>query len=220
MGKKLTRNEGITGDAMVNMGPDKPVLILKHCHDMKKQEMCLRAVTLLLLLSCLTLFIFTISSDSINFGSKGQESAESGAFSRQEAVFPSGLTHTENMSDEQLIQWKVHFGDSYNAEKCAIVIPDMGKYFVYVKIVLRCQNEDRFENPKKTLVVKLQKWNPRYNKTLDLTDAFDDIVCTTGLFRTVFLGELFDLTADDHVSVFIAKGYKLINQSSFGAYRT
>lgn len=56
--------EAACGDTMIDMGPDKSVLILiKHCQDMKQQETRLRLSTLLLLLSCTALFIFAICAD-------------------------------------------------------------------------------------------------------------------------------------------------------------
>ncbi|KAM7393377.1 hypothetical protein PAMA_008165 [Pampus argenteus] len=231
MGQTCTRSEDVSG----NIGRDRSVVIpIKHCCDAKKQEMRVRVITLLLLLGCVVLSIFAASRDSSDVGSEGQESAESGALANQLSAFRSDnptansnglhigleLMHTGDLSDGRLIQWKVQFGDSYNAEKCAIVIPDTGKYFVYIKIVLGCQNEDRSEKHKKTLFVKLQKWSRFYNKTRELTDALEDIVCNLVMFRTVFVGELFELTKGDHVSVFIAKGYNLITKSSFGAYLT
>lgn len=48
------RNELVEG------GLDEPALILiRHCRDMKRQEACLRLITLLLLFSCTALFVFT-----------------------------------------------------------------------------------------------------------------------------------------------------------------
>ena len=80
MGQNLTGHtlpaEAACGNAMMDMGHDESLLILiKHCRDMKQQETRLRLVTLLLVLSCTTLFIFTISADlrqPENSGSSGQ----------------------------------------------------------------------------------------------------------------------------------------------------
>lgn len=48
------------GDAMMGVSRDEPALILiDHCRDMKKQEARLRLVTLLLLLGCAALFVYS-----------------------------------------------------------------------------------------------------------------------------------------------------------------
>lgn len=117
------------------------------------------------------------------------------------------------------IKWDVMFGEKYSKEKRAIVIPETGFYFVYVRIALSCQDEDEAANFKR-FYVELHKWNERYNKTVRLTEAWDGIVCTSEGSRSVFVGQLFDLLKGDHVRVWIGEGYELITKSSFGAYLT
>lgn len=119
------------------------------------------------------------------------------------------------MSDRQYIRWEVLFGEKYNAERRAIVIPETGVYFVYVKIDLRCH----YENQTAEFYVVLQSWNEGYNKTLSRTHAWEGLECRFGASRTVVVGELLDLLEGDHVSVWIEKGYKLMSKSSFGAFR-
>ncbi len=125
----------------------------------------------------------------------------------------------DNKSDGLYIKWDVRFGEKYNKEKRAIVIPETGFYFVYVRISLSCQDEDGAANFKR-FYVELHKWNEGYNKTVQLAEAWDGIVCTSERFRNVFVGQLFDLLKGDHVRVWIGEGYGLIRKSSFGAYLT
>lgn len=68
MGQTLMRDalpaEAACGDSVIDMGPDESVLILiKHCRDMKQQETRLRLITLILLLSCIALILFTTGAD-------------------------------------------------------------------------------------------------------------------------------------------------------------
>lgn len=68
MGQRLLKNtqpaETASGDSVIGIGPDESVLILiKHCSDMKQQEMRLRLITLFLLLSCMALILFTSRVD-------------------------------------------------------------------------------------------------------------------------------------------------------------
>lgn len=76
MGQNVTGHglpaEAAFGDMVVDMGQNESVLILmKHCRDMKRQESCLRLITLLLLLGCATLFFFVICADSRQHGNSG-----------------------------------------------------------------------------------------------------------------------------------------------------
>lgn len=58
--KKTQPAEAASGDSVIDIRPDESVLILiKHCSDMKQQEMRLRLITLFLLLSSMALILFT-----------------------------------------------------------------------------------------------------------------------------------------------------------------
>lgn len=119
--------------------------------------------------------------------------------------------------DGQYITWDAEIGDeSYSKTKHAIVIPQNGFYFIYVRITLRCNDlEDA-----KLFNLELHNWNKGYNKTVCLTEAWDDVDCSQEGARNVFVGQLFDLLQGDHVSVQIKQGYPLITKSLFGAYVT
>ncbi|XP_071323030.1 tumor necrosis factor ligand superfamily member 15-like [Trachinotus anak] len=242
MGQKLMGPtlpaEAASGDAVADMGQDESVLILiKHCRDMKQQESCLRLVTLLLLLSCTTLFVFIISADLRqrgDSGSSGQRSAaeQHPAYSKQKqlcpADHPQNTSHrphihlrsvdAENRSNAQYIKWNVEFGERYDEERRAIVIPKTGVYFIYVTVTLTCQEEDPAADFNR-FYVELRSWNKGYDMPRLLTKAWNGITCINSEGpRSVFVGQLFDLLAGDHVSVWIGAGYNLIMKSSFGAY--
>ncbi|XP_029300990.1 uncharacterized protein LOC115016975 [Cottoperca gobio] len=245
MGQKLIGHtlpaEAAHVDAMMDLGPDEFVLVLiKHCRDMKQQETCLRLISLLLLLSCVALFIFSFGADlwkSENSGSRGQGSAveQSPASSQlQERVFPADDPQTNfqrlqdfkihlrsqseyNKPDGHYIKWDKVFGETYNEEKRAIMIPENGFYFIYLRFALGCHDEDKAANFTR-FYVELRNSNEGYNTTIRLLEASDGIACTSIGFRSVFLGQLFDLSKGDNVSVWIGKGYKLINKASFGAF--
>lgn len=122
------------------------------------------------------------------------------------------------MRGGQYIKWDIVFGEKYIVpEKGAIVIPQTGFYFVYVRIALQCSagngNFMRF-------YVELHSWNKGYNKSVPLMVASERVACTPESSRNLFLGQLFDLLQGDHVSVWITQGYKLIQKSFFGAYLT
>ncbi|XP_054468912.1 uncharacterized protein LOC129102690 [Anoplopoma fimbria] len=225
------------GNAMIDMGPDRSLLILlKHCRDMKQQETRLRIITLLLLLGCTALFIFTICVDlrpHENSVSSGQGSAaERGpSHSKQVRVSPADSqtnfkrlrihlrsVSEDNKTDPRLIRWDVDFGENnYDNKKRAIVIPEDGFYFVYVWVALGCHQVDRASNFKE-FKVALHKWTEGYNCNVTLIEAWDGITCTPDGKRSVFVGQLFELWKGDHVSVWINRGYKLITKSTFGAY--
>ncbi|XP_040914620.1 tumor necrosis factor ligand superfamily member 15-like [Toxotes jaculatrix] len=224
-------------DTVSGVGQDRSVLILiKHCRDMKQQEMRLRLITLLLLLSCAALFIFTVGFElkqRENSTSTTQMSMDMQypAYSQQGQLCSGDNPQTnvqrlhihlrfvpeDNKTDGLYINWDVNFGEKYNKEKRAIVIPETGIYFIYVRTTLRCQDKDDAAKFKKFNMM-LHKWNEGYNKTLHLADTWDGVACASEGLRSVFVGQLFDLLEGDHVSVWIGEGYELILKSSFGAY--
>ncbi|XP_035524531.1 tumor necrosis factor ligand superfamily member 15 [Morone saxatilis] len=239
MGQKLRGHtlpaEAACRDSMIDIGRDESVLILiKHCQDMKQQETRLRLITLILLLTCMALLIYTTSSglrQHEESGSRGQGSAveQRAPYSRQETLFPEDKqtrlrihlrppspTNKTKMSDGQYFEWDVDFGKYYNEKTRAIVIPASGIYFVYVRITLSCHGEET--QNLQLFSLRLRCWNERYTKQRQLTDAKDDVECTQDRSKSVFVGQLFDLNEGDHLSVWIEKGYKLIKTSSFGAF--
>ncbi|XP_068561577.1 uncharacterized protein [Cebidichthys violaceus] len=216
---------------MIDMGPDKSVLILlKHCKEMKQQEMHLRLITLLLLLGCSTLFIFTICADLRQREDSASSEQRSPDYSKQDRVCPTDTQtnskrlridlrseSANNKTDPQYLRWNVVFGEKYNKERRAIVIPENGFYFVYVRTALNCHGADRASNFEK-FSFALHKWNEGYNMNVTLMDAWDGITCSPDGSKSAFVGQLFELLKGDHVSVWIKQGYKLITNSAFGAY--
>ncbi|XP_074473764.1 tumor necrosis factor ligand superfamily member 15-like [Sebastes fasciatus] len=220
----------------MDMGHDESTLILiKHCRDMKKQETRLRFITLLLVFSCTTLFMFTIWADlrhRENSGSSGQPTAV--AFSKQETVCPAdnpqkniqrlqlnllSESGDDNTTHGQYLKWYALPHEKYNKQKRAIVIPEDGSYFIYVRISLGCHDFDQAKIFSRFFVA-LHQWNEGYPETQTPLEVWDGINCTSDTFRSVFVGQLFDLSKGDHMSVWIGEGYKLITKSAFGAFLT
>ncbi|XP_026153720.1 uncharacterized protein LOC113124814 [Mastacembelus armatus] len=242
MGQKPVRHtlqaEAASGDADIGMDMDESVLILiKHCQDMKQQETHLRLITLLLLLSCTALFIFTTGADLRQTSGHSEQRSTAEPSSASAAAYqqlcPADNPQTnvqrlhvylksvpaENITDRLYMKWYKVFGDNYNDKKRAIVIPETGYYFVYATFALSCQDEVEDESFKK-FYVTLHRWNEGYRQEKTIGSAMDGIECSSDRSRSVFMGQLFYLLNGDHVSVWIEEGYKLITKSSFGAYST
>ncbi|XP_051268347.1 uncharacterized protein LOC127370377 [Dicentrarchus labrax] len=240
MGQKLRGHtqpaEAACRGSMIDIGRDESVLILiKHCQDMKQQETRLRLITLLLLLTCMAMLIYTTSAglrQHEESGSHGQGSAveQGAAHPRQERLCPEdnqtpvrihlrppSPTNKTKMSDGQYLEWDVDFGErNYDEETHAIVIPAPGIYFVYLRITLSCHGEKtpNFE----LFTLQLYCLNEGYPKRRLLTDAMDGLECTQDRSKSVFVGQLFELVEGDYLKVLMKKGYKLMKTASFGAY--
>lgn len=121
------------------------------------------------------------------------------------------------MTDKFYIKWAPTLGEEHE-EKHAIVIPETGYYYIYVRFLLQCQDGDNKEETFNRFFIELHKWNKGYNKDIKLTEAWDGVMCPPYGYRTVFVGQLFDLFEGDHVKVWVEDGYNLISRSSFGAF--
>ncbi|XP_022075725.1 uncharacterized protein LOC110969854 [Acanthochromis polyacanthus] len=236
MGQKLMGHTGaVCGDAVVDMSPDKSVLILlKHCQDMKQQETRLRFITLFLLLGCTALFIFTICADlrqhgSSGFSGQGNPAEHSLAYSKQECSHTKAAQNEfqsvrndlrsvfeNNVDNKTYMKWQPVIGENYSEKERAIVIPVTGFYFVYAHFALRCHDKDEGF---KRFSVQLHRRPFGYNDNVSLTDFRDAIKCSSEPYRNIFVGQLFELEREDQVKVWLREGYKLIASSSFGIFR-
>ncbi|CAJ1071040.1 uncharacterized protein LOC117831433 [Xyrichtys novacula] len=219
---------------------DESVLILlKHCQEMKRQETRLRLISLLLLLGCAGLFIFTQLQR--NSGSSGQQSSvgQSPVESRTEYLTADPQRNTERLridltspgdpdrNSSNTIEWSVVLcsdDSNYDEKERAIVIPEEGTYLVYIRMAFRCYNR---EHGSEKLHIKLNVQNKVYdnpecsrNNVRLLTNAVDSVQCGPGLFRTLSMIQLYSLMKGDHLSVSLEEGYGLVTQSSFGAIFT
>lgn len=128
--------------------------------------------------------------------------------------------NTESDLNGQSLKWAKMtdgFDKNYNEERRAIVIPQAGFYFVYLRISLNCNGESD-ENPSR-FFMHLQKWNKGYSKTVNLTDALDVLDCNQWpMSKNLYVGQLFDLSEEDNLSVWVRDGYKMIKKAEFGAF--
>lgn len=127
--------------------------------------------------------------------------------------------HVYEERDEQYLRWDAESGKSYSKMRHAIVIPQSGYYFVYVRTMVRCHNQVHSRDYE-VFKLELHCWNEGYNKTRELTQAWDGVDCSRGsaVSRNVFVGQIFNLMEGDHISVFIKHGFALVTKSFFGAY--
>lgn len=114
----------------------------------------------------------------------------------------------------QLIKWEPSFGAHYyNQDRNAIVIRQDGFYFVYVRITFICPDT------KANLNVILYTWSEKYRLDVVLTQVWD--ACSNGQSRNVFVGQQFDLSEGEYLSVVVTEGYRQItDESVFGAFLT
>ncbi|XP_017297659.1 uncharacterized protein LOC108251756 [Kryptolebias marmoratus] len=214
---------------VVGMNSDESVLLLiKHCRDMKQQEVLLRTVTLLLLLSCTAVFLFTSWAA---FRPCTESAAEQKvAYLKEEKLCPAeksgnerGHLHNiqlsgnlDTLADGSYSSWnsETDIGDKrlYNRDNHSIVIPVEGTYFVSLRFTLSCPAAE----PYQLFHVKLQRLPEGYNMYVNLTEVWDGLDCELQQFRTVFVGQLFKLHKGDRLSVWMEKGSKLIYKSWLG----
>ncbi|KAL4005140.1 hypothetical protein ACER0C_004853 [Sarotherodon galilaeus] len=227
------------GDALISVTPDESVLILiNHCRDMKRQEARLRLITLLLLLGCAALFVY---STCANLGQHGKSSRhgsaedQTPAYSKQERGCPEA-PHAETVqrkaetekihlqstgkTNGSYITWTPMLGKmNYDKEKNAIVIPTTGIYFIYLRFTLSCDDDVEKAEFRK-FHIQLQRWSEAYGKVTTELDAWESVKCQKESkdYQTLFVGQLFDRLEGEFLSVKVIDGYNLIKTSFFGAF--
>ncbi|XP_062268346.1 uncharacterized protein LOC133974701 [Platichthys flesus] len=223
------------GDQETGLDRDQPVCILiRHCRDMKRQETRLRLLTMLLLLGCSALYIFTLCAELRNreHQSSGdhraagphQERLQTAVSSTEKKRFNIHLRQNHSVpkdtgTDERYIMWKQIIPEDNQCDQTRkdIVIPKDGVYFIYIRTSLFCRNATGAASSN-MFYMQLRFWNENYNESRVLTDAREVVSCPPVAFRTVSVQQLFDLSEGDHVSVRIGAGYQLINKADFGAF--
>ncbi|XP_071377286.1 uncharacterized protein [Centroberyx affinis] len=218
-------------DVEVGARPDESLLVLlAHCRDMKRQETRLRLATLFLLFGCCAVFLFCISP-----AFKGQAvTAEFGtAYSKQDSVVKdcpqtiltrpiihlTSVKSAEDRSNGTHIKWDATLGEKYyNSSERAIVIPQPGIYYVYMRIALY-QKRHEEEHEEERISIKLHTWKDSYPKDVTIMEAFDGIAATEHVNKNVYLGRVFELKTGDLLRVWIGSGYDLIDfrKTFFGA---
>ncbi|XP_058472744.1 uncharacterized protein LOC131445953 [Solea solea] len=232
------------GDAERSLGycDDTALILIKHCRNMRRQDFFLRLINLLVL-TCAAFFICSICAGSWTRQSSGEQTSteeQRAVYLKQESQFPSEPATTKNnnqgfniqlrsLSDRNTevkkVKWEVenlNMRNQYKEERQAIVIPRDGVYFIYARFQLACHKNFPLKfNP---LYVELDWWSEAYDKPQFLMQVKDGLACENqsmgGGYRNVFMGQLFNLTTDYHVSVNVLRGYELITMAYFGAHLT
>ncbi|KAM9841117.1 uncharacterized protein ACBR49_014635 [Aulostomus maculatus] len=221
--------EGVSGDAMMREGPDKCLLVLlKHCKDMKQQEVRLRITTVLVLFSCSAVYLYTNFVGSMQrptFGAQEKEGADvpSPAYSIQPSpcstdspkrlLFHLVSVPTDLTTSGGYLNWKPKITGANDMERRCVMIPQTGFYFVHVMIALSCQAE-RESQKFHPFFMKMNKWNEGYNSTVNLMDIRDGVTCTQAQSKSVFVGQIFELVKGDHIKQALNVIEYLAGQSS------
>nr|XP_020495749.1 uncharacterized protein LOC109988569 [Labrus bergylta] len=240
MGQKQMRSTVPIEEACrrVDIHQDESVLILlQHCRDIKQRDTRFRLVSLLLLLGCVSLFIFLQLREY--YGSTRQENAvQSGpAYSKQEcpSADPQSISSNrlsialtsmkvQTNNDSGYLNWR---GEKHRTSTDAIEISKTGYYFIYLTITFKCdlqhQDED-FQEFRLTLQRSNEGYGPK-PKPYNLTTAMDSVGCSPRSdsltqVRTLTMVQLFSLIEGDHVKVWVNKGLGMIIKSFFGAFQT
>ncbi|CAB1421753.1 unnamed protein product [Pleuronectes platessa] len=216
------------GDLETGLDRDQPVCILiRHCRDMKQQETRLRLITMLLLLGCSALYIFTLcaelrKTEPQSSGEHHQEKLQAAVSSTEKKTFNIDLRQRhsdhEDPGTDGYIEWEqiIPEDNHHDQSRRDIVIPEDGVYFIYFRTSLICNNATGAALSN-MFHMELRSWNANYNTSRDLTETRDGVSCPPVAFRTVSVAQLFDLEEGDHVSVRVGAGYELIDDASFGA---
>uniref|UniRef100_A0A3P8SVW2 THD domain-containing protein n=1 Tax=Amphiprion percula TaxID=161767 RepID=A0A3P8SVW2_AMPPE len=114
------------------------------------------------------------------------------------ASHPTGSVFENNVDDKTYMKWQSVIGENYSEKDRAVVIPVTGFYFVYARFALRCYDDDEGF---KTFSVQLHRLPFGYNDNVSLADSRDAIKCPSERYRTVFVGQLFELEEEDQVKV-------------------
>ncbi|XP_029565981.1 lymphotoxin-alpha [Salmo trutta] len=227
---KCARNSEIPHDTVISMAQQESVvLLLKHCQEMKRQESRLRLVTLFLVLGCAAVFVFT---QRVNRDCNEKHSLKPAEYSRQQAIDRQGqnlkpnahLTTSSrcNSVPEDYIQWEheaiglVHMQNfTYDEKKHALVVPQGGRYFVYVGVNFRMPDKDKVSGEIHFLSLKVLKFSNSYQYNCPIMEVKDSIPGNRRGTRTVYTGQVVALEEGDLLRVSINEdNYELIDCST------
>uniref|UniRef100_A0A8C7I557 THD domain-containing protein n=1 Tax=Oncorhynchus kisutch TaxID=8019 RepID=A0A8C7I557_ONCKI len=230
---KCARNSEIPHDTLISMAQQESVvLLLKHCQEMKRQESRLRLVTLFLVLGLCTLscgnivqgqppgmlafcvlnikWIYFQNHDRLYISSDPLHLLLPPASSRCNSV------------PEDYIQWEhqetglVHMQHfTYDEKKHALVVPQGGRYFVYVGVNFRMPHKDKVSGEIHFLSLKVLKFSNRYPDDCPIMEVKDSIPDNRRGARTVYTGQVVALEEGDLLRVSINEdNYELIDCSA------
>ncbi|KAJ7988232.1 hypothetical protein DPEC_G00321460 [Dallia pectoralis] len=232
-------------DAVIPMEQQESVILLKHCKELQRQERRMRLITLSLILSFAAVFSISLNiiRDSIEKATfKSPEFLGQQAIAdqvqpgtTQNSIKPSVHLTTPfnkicNASASGYTQWAhrdnfglIHLhGFTYNEANSSLVVPQDGRYFVYVGINFR-------NNLQLTHIVtlKVQIYTEDYKDPEDVMEVKDSIPAEKEVpvfRRTLYTGQVLVLTKGAFLMVKLdTKSYELIDCQTernmyFGAF--
>ncbi|XP_041755326.1 tumor necrosis factor ligand superfamily member 15 [Coregonus clupeaformis] len=225
------RNREIPEDTVISMAQQETVFILlKHCQEMKRQESRWRLVTLFLVLGCAAVFFFTqrvIRDCNEKDTFTTAENSRQQAIDRQEQNLKPNAHLTTSSScnsvPKDYIQWEhqdtglMHMQNfTYDENKQALVVPQEGRYFVYVGVNFRMPDKDKVSGKVHFLSLKVLKYSNSYENNWPIMEVKDSIPDDRrGERRTMYTGQVVTLEEGDLLMVSIDEdNYELIDCSA------
>uniref|UniRef100_A0A673WI79 THD domain-containing protein n=1 Tax=Salmo trutta TaxID=8032 RepID=A0A673WI79_SALTR len=220
---KCARNSEIPHDTVISMAQQESVvLLLKHCQEMKRQESRLRLVTLFLVLGCAAVFVFTqrVNRDCNEKVSNNHDRLYISS-DPLHLLLPPASSRC-NSVPEDYIQWEheaiglVHMQNfTYDEKKHALVVPQGGRYFVYVGVNFRMPDKDKVSGEIHFLSLKVLKFSNSYQYNCPIMEVKDSIPGNRRGTRTVYTGQVVALEEGDLLRVSINEdNYELIDCST------
>ncbi|XP_010899432.2 tumor necrosis factor ligand superfamily member 15 [Esox lucius] len=230
-----TLNSEDPQDTVIPMDQQTSVIILlKHFQEMKRQENRLRLLMFSLILSFASVFLITHHVIKYSIEKATLKPTE---FARQQAKDPEQHLMSQNQSKPSIhlttpsncsvptefMKWEAHKGSvhqqgfTYNETSRSVVVPEEGKYFVYVGMNFRNHLKES-----KMIVLKVIKYSLSYKDWVEVLEVKDSIPAENR--RTVYTGQVLSLMEGDLLRVWLDnKNYELIDCTTertmyFGAF--
>ncbi|XP_046906977.1 tumor necrosis factor ligand superfamily member 15-like isoform X2 [Hypomesus transpacificus] len=229
--------DGFAGETVTVLPP--------HYQKVKRQEMCLRLVTLLFLMSCAAAYFLTLhvrSDPSTNpvlqhtAGSSQKQVSSSqlctGGTLASVQSKPNALvtspSNRETLSDNSIVQWyseKIGLvtlkGFTYDQDAQALVVPQYGSYYIYTGMNLQLAASTCAKN-NQTFEMHVLTHRPSYPKDKEFMVVKESIMGCGG-YRTVYLGQVMLLEKGALLKAKIISGSNMVQTTKdysiyFGAY--
>lgn len=237
----LKNNEFVPNTA-VSLEHHEPVkILLQHCQEMKRQESCLRLVTFLLLIGSATVFFLVHFMSQC--GRSVEEKEEKVSFphvaaitQQQDSYRPHALVTSPlgKLSEDVYVQWYsgkaglVNMeGFTYNKTAHALVVPQKGRYYVYIGMNLQlpdsASQSETERTPVKMFLLHVITYHSSYPEDTVVMEVRDSIPAASDGERTVHMGHVVKLEKGALLRATVRKGSELIRTANdysmyFGAH--